>query len=126
MIIGILKESEKSEKRVSISPNIAKKLITKGFEVLIEKKAGLNSSYKDSDYKEIEALIQDRESVFEKAQVLIKINPFNDKDLKLVSKRHILMSQLHHKSSPELIKAIVQKGATAFSMDAILRSPLVK
>ena len=40
MKIGVLKEIEKSEKRVSISPKIAKLLIEKGFEVeIMEKRA---------------------------------------------------------------------------------------
>jgi len=34
MKIGILKEHQDGEKRVSISPNIAKQLIDKGFEIL--------------------------------------------------------------------------------------------
>ena len=33
MKIGILKETQKGEKRVAISPNIAKQLIEKGFEI---------------------------------------------------------------------------------------------
>ena len=40
MKIGILKELQKGEKRVSLSPFIAKKLVTNGFEVFIEKNAG--------------------------------------------------------------------------------------
>ena len=36
MKIGILKETQKGEKRVSISPKIAKQLIAKGFEILVE------------------------------------------------------------------------------------------
>lgn len=121
MKIGILKETQEGEKRVSLSPNITKQLVAKGFEVLVEEGAGFASSYKDSDYTDVKATIAKREDVFNDAQVLIKINPFDKDDLKLVQKRHILMSQLHHKSSPELIKEIVEKGATAFSMDAMPR-----
>ena len=121
MKLGILKETQIGEKRVSLSPFITKKLIEKGFEVLVEQDAGINSSYKNGAYTDVGATIQNREKVFEDSQVLIKINPFNKEDLKLVHKRHILMSQLYHKSSPELIKSIADKGATAFSMDAMPR-----
>ncbi|WP_406684897.1 NAD(P) transhydrogenase subunit alpha [Seonamhaeicola sp. MEBiC1930] len=121
MKIGILKESQKGEKRVALSPFITKKLVEKGFEIYSENGAGVSSLYKDSDYEEAGASITSREGVFESAQVLVKINPFDEADLKLVQRRHILMSQLYHKSSPELIKAISDKGATAFSMDAMPR-----
>lgn len=121
MKIGVLKELQKGEKRVSLSPFVTKKFVEQGFEVIVEKKAGINSLYKDSDYETSGAIIKSREGVFESAQVLIKINPFDNADLELVQKRHVLMSQLYHKSSPELIKAISDKGATAFSMDAMPR-----
>ncbi len=121
MKIGILKETQKSEKRVSVSPNIAKLLIAKGFEILVEKDAGSASSFKDSDYSEIGALVENKATVFKESNVLIKINPFDNDDLKLVNKGQILMSQLYYKSQPELIEAIAAKGVTAFSMDAMPR-----
>ena len=121
MKIGILKETQKSEKRVSVSPNIAKMFIAKGFEVLVEEDAGKNSSYKNSDYKAVEAVVEQRGVVFKQADILIKINPFDEEDLKLVNKGQILMSQLYYKSNPELMEAIAATGATAFSMDAMPR-----
>ena len=121
MKIGILKETQKGEKRVAMSPNIAKQLISKGFEVLVEENAGKNSSYKNTDYTEVNAAVEQRDVVFHEADVLVKINPFDEEDLKLVNKGKILMSQLFHLSSPELIQSIAEKGATAFSMDAVPR-----
>ncbi len=121
MKIGVLKETQKGEKRVSISPNIAKKLIEKGFEILVEDEAGESSRFKNSDYKKIGAIIEKRGVVFKESDVLIKINPFDDEDLKLIDKGQVLMSQFFHKSHPELMKAIAAKGATAFSMDAMPR-----
>ncbi|WP_457615572.1 Re/Si-specific NAD(P)(+) transhydrogenase subunit alpha [Lutibacter sp.] len=121
MKIGILKETQKGEKRVALSPNIAKQLIDKGFEVLIEEDAGASSSFKNSDYKNIGAVVEKRGVVFKEADVLVKINPFDEDDLKLVNKGQVLMSQLFHKSHPELMEKIAEKGATAFSMDAMPR-----
>ncbi|WP_296635431.1 NAD(P) transhydrogenase subunit alpha [Polaribacter sp.] len=121
MKIGILKELKQGEKRVSLSPLIAKKLIENKFEILIEKNAGINSLYENSEYENAGATITSKENIFKSAQVLIKINPFDDEDLKFINKQHILISQLYYKSNPELIKAISEKGATAFSMDAMPR-----
>jgi NAD(P) transhydrogenase subunit alpha len=121
MKIGILKETQKGERRVSMSPNISKQLIAKGFDILIEEEAGANSSYKDSDYKDVGVSVEKRGVVYKEAQVLLKINPFDEEDLKLVDKGHVLISQLYHKSNPELIEAIAKKGATAFSLDAMPR-----
>jgi NAD(P) transhydrogenase subunit alpha len=121
MKIGILKETQKGERRVSISPKIAKSLIDKGFEILVEEEAGSSSSFKDSEYSEIGARVEKRGVVFKESQILVKINPFTNEDLKLVDKSHILISQLFHKSHPELMKAIAARGASAFSLDAMPR-----
>lgn len=119
MKIGILKETQKGEKRVSISPKIAKQLIVKGFKILIEEDAGVNSSYKNSDYESVD--VEKRDVVFKEADILLKINPFDEEDLKLVDKGQILISQLYHKSNTQLIEDIAKKGATAFSLDAMPR-----
>ena len=121
MKIGVLKETQKGENRVSISPNIAKMLVNKGFEVLVEEDAGLASSFKNSDYEAVGASIKKGDAIFKESEVLIKINPFTEEDLKLVQKGQILMSQLYYLSNPELVKAIAATGATAFSMDAMPR-----
>ena len=121
MKIGIIKETKKGEKRIAISPKIAKQLIDKGFEILVEEDAGTSSLFKDSDYSDIGVVIKKRDTIFKESDVLIKINPFDEDDLKLVNKGQVLMSQLYHKSNSELIKAIAEKGVTAFSMDAMPR-----
>lgn len=121
MKIGVLKETQKGENRVAISPNIAKQLVEKGFELLVEEDAGMASSFKNSDYEAVGASIKNSDAIFKESNVLIKINPFTVEDLKLVQKGQILMSQLYYLSNPELIKAISETGATAFSMDAMPR-----
>lgn len=121
MKIGILKETHNGEKRVAITPNIAKQLIVLGFEILVEEGAGVASSFKNSDYSEVNATTEKRATVFNDAQILIKINPFNKEDLESVRRGQILISQLNHKSNPGLIQSIADQGATAFSMDAMPR-----
>ena len=121
MKIGVLREPEKSEKRVSISPKIAKLLVDNGFEVIVEDEAGSSSKFTNSDYKEVGATIEMRGAVYKECDVLVKINPFDEDGLKLIDKKHILICQLFHKSHPEIVKEIADKGATIFSMDALPR-----
>lgn len=121
MKIGILKEVEKNEKRVSISPKIAKQLIEKGFEVVVEDDAGSSSKFKNSDYEEVGVKVEKRGAVYKECDILVKINPFDEDGLKLVDEHHILICQLFHKSNPEIVKQIAEKGATVFSMDALPR-----
>jgi len=121
MTIGILKETQKGEKRVSISPKITKLLVDKGFEVLVEDEAGNSSKFKNSDFENAGARIEKRGAVYKESDVLVKINPFDEDGLKLVDENHILICQLFHKSHPEIVKAIAERGASVFSMDAMPR-----
>lgn len=121
MKIGILKETEKSEKRVSISPKISSQFIQKGFEVIVEDGAGESSKFKNSDYIEAGAKIEKRGAVYKEADMLVKINPFDEDGIKLIDSHHVLVCQLFHKSNPEIVRQIAEKGATIFSMDAMPR-----
>jgi len=121
MIIGVLKETQKGDNRVAITPKIAQQLIEKGFQVRVEEDAGASSSYKNSDYSKAGASIRTKEDLFKNADVLIKINPFDNKELKLLKKGQIIMAQLFHKSHPKDMKIIAEQGATAFSLDAMPR-----
>lgn len=121
MTIGVLKETQKGDNRVAITPKIAQQLIAKGFEVKVEEDAGANSSYKNSDYSKAGAHIRTKQDLFDNADILIKINPFENKELKKLKKGQIVMAQLFHKSHPKDMEIIAEQGATAFSMDAMPR-----
>ena len=51
MIIGSVLENIEKEKRISITPEIAKKYISSGFEVIVEKDFGLHIGISDDDFK---------------------------------------------------------------------------
>jgi len=121
MIIGVLKETQKGDNRVAITPKIAQQLIAKGFEIKVEEDAGANSSYKNSDYNKAGAHIRAKEDLFKNTDILIKINPFENKELKKLKKGQIIIAQLFHKSHPHDMELIAEREATAFSMDAMPR-----
>ena len=121
MTLGILKETKKGENRVSISPRIAKQMIDDGFSLIVEDDAGVDSSFNNKYYREAGARVEQRGVVYKEADVLLKINPFDAEDLKLVNSGQVLISQLYHQANPELIQALATKNVSAFSMDAMPR-----
>ena len=50
MIIGSISENKDKEKRISITPEISKKYIASGFEVIIENNIGDHLGIDDSDF----------------------------------------------------------------------------
>jgi len=121
MKIGILKETRENEKRVAITPKIANDFHQKGFEVIVEKKAGIFSAFSDEDFKKNKAKIADKQTVLEQADILIKINPFDDDEIRQLKKGQTVISMVYHKLQPEFVKKIANQSINLFSMDAIPR-----
>ena len=69
-IVSIL-ENQKIEKRIAITPEIAKKYLGLGFEVTIVEKYGEHLGFKDSDYKELLSLLWVFNYIFD---VIFKVN----------------------------------------------------
>jgi len=77
-IIGILAESPK-EKRVSMVPDVAAQLIKDGYQVNVEKGAGIGSSFNDKAYSNIGCKILSHDEVLKQSSVFFRIDaPVDD------------------------------------------------
>jgi len=118
--IGIFKETLDGEKRVAITPTVVKQLISKGFELSVEKGAGNASSFTDEVYTEAGAVVVDKSDLYS-SDILVKVNPFDTKEVDQMREGQITFSLLFHLSNPELMDKLNSKKVSAFSMDAIPR-----
>ena len=121
MKIGILKELKKGERRVAITPKIVRSLTDEKFECLIEENAGAEAQFKNLDYEESGGKVQTRNEIFEKADILVKINPFEKEEIQMLKKGQITISQLFHLTDTKLIEDLSKAGISAFSLDAMPR-----
>ena len=74
MIIGTIKETEADESRVAITPDTCKKFVEKGFDVCIEKNAGIQASFEDSSYINSGGKVLDKDEIIKKIDVLLTVN----------------------------------------------------
>jgi len=121
MIVGIPKETKVKENRVAITPDVVKDLVKKGFEIVVENGAGLNSFYNDEAYMAAGAKTADRNSVFSNSDVVLTVNAPAATELSKMKKEAVLISFMWAATSPELVDACCKAGITAFSMDAVPR-----
>lgn len=121
MKIGVLKEVKSGENRVALTPQITSQLISKDFEILIEKDAGLKSAFDNNMYQEQGATICSRDEVFAQADVLFKINPYSDEEVEAMREGQIVFCMLFHKVNTDLVSKLAAKKVSAFSLDAIPR-----
>jgi alanine dehydrogenase len=73
-IIATIKEVKDNENRVGLTPSGVKELIQAGNSVLVEKDAGIGSSYSDEDYVEAGAKLMDSPvEIVRNANILVKV-----------------------------------------------------
>lgn len=122
MKVGIPKELLASELRVAATPKTVARLRKQGFEVLIEKGAGVRSNYSDQEYEQAgAALIDSAEALYASAQIVLKVQPFTDSEIELLKEGTVSLSYLWPAQNQELLKKLADKKINAIAMDAVPR-----
>ncbi|MDP6334194.1 MAG: hypothetical protein QF479_06115, partial [Candidatus Poseidoniaceae archaeon] len=116
MRIGVPKEPE-NEARVAIVPGSMKKLIKAGFEVLVEKGAGMNANYLDSQYEELGAKIVSRKEALECENVIC----INYPGLDGINSGTNLTCVSDPFRNPQSVNECMEAKVTLMSMDMIPR-----
>ncbi|MFH5881087.1 Re/Si-specific NAD(P)(+) transhydrogenase subunit alpha [Liberiplasma polymorphum] len=128
MIIGIPKEQTSHETRVALVPMHVPLLTKKGFEVILEKGAGVSAGYLDDEYTDKGAkIVNDIETLTKKAQIILTVRSAaaasNGEALaKLLSKDHILVGMLEPYAPHASFDALLEQKVTSFSMELIPRT----
>jgi alanine dehydrogenase len=118
--IGLPMEDQREESRISLTPEAVEILVSRGHEVKIENNAGKASNYSNNDYSEKGAAIAEkREDVFT-SDIILKITPPTEKELKMLNSQQILFSSLHLQSqTKEYMQELIQKKVTAIAYEKI-------
>ena len=72
--VAVPKEIAPGERRVALAPDVAPRLAKLGFEVLLEKGAGLGSHMTDEQFTGV-TLVDDAAGLYAQADLIFKINP---------------------------------------------------
>ena len=121
MIIGTVSENKELEKRISITPEIAKKYISNGFEVMIEKDLATHLGISDKEFLEEGCKIDSRENVLNKSNIILQLNLPDEKSTNLLNENKILIGNFNSSSNKEVITKISNKKINVFSMELLPR-----
>ena len=122
MIIGIPKEIREAENRVAISTDVVKQMVKAGHSLKITSDAGYNAGQLNDNLKLAGAeIVNDNADVFSTCDVIVQVNPPDTSQIELMREGTILISYLYAYTQPELVKALLKKKITSFSMDAVPR-----
>jgi NAD(P) transhydrogenase subunit alpha len=121
MILGLLKETG-NEKRVALLPESVSALVKLAVDVVVEPDAGKSAFVSDEDYLAAGAKIIEKSVIFNKSDVIIKINPPTPDEMNLFRENQVLLSVLNPFFNIPLIRQLAAKKVTSFSLDVIPRT----
>jgi alanine dehydrogenase len=123
MIIGVPKEIKTHENRVALLPAGVIELKRNGHQVIVEKNAGLGSSYPDELYLEVGAEIVDTaEEVWKRSEMIMKVKEPIAKEYPLIREGQILFTYLHFAASQELTEAVMKSKCIAIAYETVEKS----
>lgn len=133
MVIAIPKEILPGENRVSIVPDIASKLIKKGYTINVESSAGIRAGFTDEQYSAAGAkVVNSLEELYSTADIVLKVQrpldhpEMGKHELELMKEGTLLVTLMYTLQYPELAKKCAEFGINVISMDAIPRTTLAQ
>ena len=122
MRIVSVSENQKIEKRIAITPEVAKKYIELGFDVSLSENYAEHLGIKDSEYKKNGAIIsKDEKEIINSADIIVQLNlPVDDK-ISLIKENQTLVGVLNPYINEDKIKELVKKKINIFSLELLPR-----
>ena len=120
MVIGVAKEIKNNEFRVGLTPNAASEYVKAGHTVLIEKDAGVGSSFTDAEYVAAGCQIVETAAEAWAADMVIKVKEPLESEYKYFRKDLILYTYLHLAADKPLTEALLASGVKAIAYETIV------
>src|ERR1019366_1536259 len=118
LFIGIPRERSFQEHRIGLTPESIKTLVANGHRIIIERGAGSDSRFTDSDYSEAGAEIADSVNEVYSADMIIKIAPPQLDEIELMQVNQTLISPIHLPTlKKEYIQLLMKKKVTALDFE---------
>jgi len=122
MRIGSTSEDKKIEKRIAITPDIAKKYINLGFEISLPENYGVHLGFSDDEFKEAGVVIlKDEKKLIDSSDIIIQLGLLPEDKLSLIKKDQIIIGVLNPYVNKEKIKNLTKKNINLFSLELLPR-----
>jgi NAD(P) transhydrogenase subunit alpha len=118
--VGVVRESLPGERRVALTPDVAKKLKGRGADLLMESGAGVSASFPDAAYKDVTT--SDARGVLSGSNVLLKVQPPTLDEIAALNEGTVVISYLSPHLAPERTKALRDRKITSFAMELLPRT----
>ena len=122
MKIASILENQKIEKRVAITPEIAKKYISLGFEVTISENYGSHLGISDEEYNKLGvSTSNDEKDIIINADIIVQLGLLSDNKNSLLKENQIFIGVLNPYENKDIIDNLVKKNINTFSLELLPR-----
>ena len=122
MKIGSTLENQKIEKRIAITPEIAKKYISLGFDVQLSKNYGTHLGITDDEYKKIGVkFLSDDKEIINLSNIIVQLGLLSDEKSSLLKEDQTLIGVLNPYDNKEKLEVLKNKKIKLFSLELLPR-----
>ena len=117
-----ISENKVKERRIAVTPEIAKKYISLGFNLSLPKNYGSHLGFADEEYKSLNVRISDNdEELIRNSEIIIQLGLLNDDKLLLLKENQTLIGLLNTFSNKEKLQNLKLKKINCFSLELLPR-----
>ena len=122
MIIGSVSENRDLEKRISITPEIAKKYIGLGFKVQLSKNYGEHLGFEDKEYSDLGVTFTDNDkSIIENSDIIIQMNLLDEDKSSFLKSNQIFIGVLNPFENQNKLEELTKRKVNLFSLELLPR-----
>ena len=121
MIIGSISENKNLEKRISITPDIAKKYITNGFQILLENDYGSHLGISDEEFLKVGCKIEKKENILHQSDIVLQLDLPEENNLEFFKENKFLIGSFNANQNLEKINKFKSKKISIFSLELLPR-----
>lgn len=122
MRLGVPRERRDGETRVALVPESIKKLKGAGYDVAIERGAGVLAGFPDAAYSEAGASVEEGDAAIRSADIVLKVGAPTADEVSAMREGATLLTSLMPTKNLDAVRALAARKITAFSTDAIPRT----
>ena len=122
MRIVSVSEDKNIEKRIAITPEIAKKYIALGFELSLPENYGEHLGFDDNEYMEAGVKIsKDEKEIINSANIIVQLGLPSDDKISLIKENQTLIGVLNPYKNKEKIESLAKSKINIFSLELLPR-----
>ena len=122
MKIASILETQKIEKRIAITPEIAKKYISLGLEVVLSENYGDHLGINDEEYKAFGvSILKDEKEIINSGDIIVQLGLLEDDKNSLIRENQTFIGVLNPYENKDKINDLVKKNINIFSLELLPR-----